>query len=194
MGQYRRLSLEQRRELARRHRRGERAEALAAAYGVSVRSVHRIVAAQTAETARGRDPTVSVSFRAPRSEVAAFEALAAEAGLGRRGSAMRALLRMASGLLTVPPAHLEAAQHAAVSLSRLGVNLNQLARRANAGRIAMTETDRALLRALGREVHALGDELRRARDEALDRRAHARAALARHGAVGGDGGDEGAAE
>ena len=152
MGQYHRLSLEQRRELARRHRRGERAEALAAAYGVSV---HRIVAAQTAETARARDPTVSVSFRAPRSEVAAFKALAAETGLGRRGSAMRALVRMASGLLTVPPTHLEAAQHAAIALSRLGVNLNQLARRANMGRIAITEADRALLRALGREVHAL---------------------------------------
>ena len=188
MGQYHRLSLEQRRELARRHRRGERAEALAAAYGVSV---HRIVAAQTAETARARDPTVSVSFRAPRSEVAAFKALAAETGLGRRGSAMRALVRMASGLLTVPPTHLEAAQHAAIALSRLGVNLNQLARRANMGRIAITEADRALLRALGREVPRAGDELRRARDEALDRQAHARAALARHGAVAGDGGDEG---
>lgn len=189
MGRYRRLTLDQRIELTRRHRRGESAAALAAAYGVSERSVYRTVQARRSETARMRDPTVAVSFRAPRSELDAFEALAAEAGLGRRGSAFRALLRMSTGLLTVPAAQLAQAHHAAIALSSLGINLNQLARAVNRGKLRLDDEDRALLGALAREVEALRRQFQRAHEEAKERQAHARAALARHGAVKGDGGD-----
>ena len=189
MGRYRRLTLDQRIELTRRHRRGESAAALAAAYGVSERSVYRTVRAHTSETARTRDPTVSVAFRAPRSEIEAFEALAAEAGLGRRGSAFRALLRMSTGLLTVPAAQLAEAHHAAIALSSLGINLNQLARAVNRGKLRLNDEDRALLGALAREVEGLRRQFQRAHEEAKERQAHARAALARHGAGKGDGGD-----
>ena len=160
MSRYRRLSLDQRRELARRHRRGERAEALAAAFGVSVRSVHRIAAeARRGETARARDPTASVSFRVPASEVEAFEALAAEAGLGRRGSALRALLRMASGLVEVRGRRSSGGcTRRRCVASRLGINLNQLARavhRASCG--SATRTGRCCV-TLTREVEALRRE------------------------------------
>ena len=192
MGRYRRLTLDQRRELARRHRSGERAEALAAAYGVSERSVYRTVRREGAETARRRDPTVSVSFRAPRSEVEAFEALAAEAGLGRRGSALRALVRMAVGLIEVPGGELDRLHETAVRASRLGVNLNQLTRAVHRGKLRLGDRDRALLGALAREVEGLRREWSAVHEGARARRAYAHAGLAAEGM--GQGADREAAD
>lgn len=188
MSRYRRLSLDQRRELARRHRRGERAEALAAAFGVSVRSAHRIAAGQRGETARARDPAGAVSFRVPASEVEAFEALAAEAGLGRRGPALRALLRMASGLIEPRGDGIGRLHEAAVVASRLGINLNQLARAVHTGKLRLGDEDRALLVTLAREVEALRRAWSAVQEAAAARRGFARRGL--EAAAGPSGGEE----
>ena len=67
------LSVDQQADLARRFRAGEQAEALAERFGVSVRSVYRTARGWQPATAAATDPAMSLSFRAPAAEVAAFE-------------------------------------------------------------------------------------------------------------------------
>lgn len=178
MSAHRKLSVDQRLDLARRFRRGERPEALAEAFGVSLRSVYRTAQKQAVATARAGDPTASLSFRAPASEVAAFDAVAREAGLGRRGSAFRALMRMAAGLVEVEGGQLGRLHEAAVRASRLGVNLNQLTRAVHRGKLRLGDEDRAMLRELTREVEALRREWSAVHEAAQRRRSYAQRSIA----------------
>ena len=153
-----RLTPEQRTTLARRRKGGESVAALAEAYGITPRSVQRTVRRQDATTVAKAEPAVPFAFRAPATEVEAFDAVAREAGLGRRGSAFRALMRMAAGLVDVPGDHLDRLHEATVRVSRLGVNLNQLTRSVHRGKLRLGDEDRALLRGLAREVEGLRRE------------------------------------
>ena len=179
MAPHRKLSIDRRAEMARRFRAGERPEALAEAFGVSVRSVYRAARSRRSATAAKADPTASLSFRAPASEITAFDALAGTAGLGRRGSAFRALLRMAVGLVEVPAGQIDRLHEATVRVSRLGINLNQLARSVHRGKLRLGEEDRALLRGLVREVEGLRRELETLHEGAALRRSYAQRVMAR---------------
>ena len=185
MSAHRKLSVDQNLELARRFRRGERPEVLAQNFGVSVRSVYRTARTARSETARVADPTASMSFRAPASEVAAFDAVAREAGLGRRGSAFRAVLRMAAGLVEVHGDELGRLHEAAVRASRLGINLNQLTRAVHRGKLRLGDEDRALLRGLASEVEALRREWAAVHEAAQRRRSYAQRAMVAEGQEGG---------
>ena len=182
MAPHRKLSIERGEELARRFRAGERPEALAAAFGVSVRSVYRTARSRRRETAAKADPAAPFVFRAPASEIAAFEELARAAGLGRRASAFRAVLRMAAGLVEVPGGDLGRLHEVTVRVSRLGVNLNQLTRSVNRGKLRLGEEDRALLRELAREVEGLRREWGAVHEAAARRRSYAGRIMAREAA------------
>lgn len=176
---HRKLSVDRREELAHRFRAGERPEALAEAFGVSVRSVYRTARNRRSETAAKADPALPFMFRAPASEIAAFDELAVTAGLGRRGSALRALLRMAVGLVEVPAGQIDRLHEATVRVSRLGINLNQLARSVHRGKLRLGEEDRVLLRGLVREVEGLRRELKTLHEGAALRRSYAQRVMAR---------------
>lgn len=168
-----RLTVEERVALARRHRQGESVAALAQAYGVTPRSVQRTIRAQDGATRAKADPAVPFAFRAPMSEIEAFDAVAREAGLGRRASAFRALLRMATGLVEPRGGEIDRLHEAAVVASRLGINLNQLVRSVHRGKLRLGEKDRALLGSLAREVEGLRREWSAVREQAGARRAYA---------------------
>ena len=183
-----RLTPEQRTTLVRRRRGGESVASLAAAYGITPRSVHRTVRRQDATTHAKAEPAVPFAFRAPASEVETFDVLAREAGLGRRASAFRSLLRMAAGLVEVPGGDFDLLHEATVRVSRLGVNLNQLTRSVNRGKLRLGDEDRALLRALTREVEALRREWGAVHEAAARRRSYAERVMAHEAAgQGGDG-------
>ena len=155
---------------------------------MSVRSVYRTARSRRRATAAAADPTVSLSFRAPASEVDAFEKVARGAGLGRRGSAFRSVLRMAVGLVEVPGGDLGRLHEATVRVSRIGVNLNQLTRSVNRGKLRLGEGDRVLLRELAREVEALRREWGAVHEAAARRRCYAERVMACEAAgQGGDG-------
>ena len=187
-----RLTPDQRATLARRQRAGESVSALAAAYGITPRSVQRTIGKQDAATHAKADPAVPFAFRAPASEIEAFDAVAREAGLGRRGSAFRAVLRMAAGLVEVPGAQVDRLHEAAVRASRLGINLNQLTRSVHRGKLRLDDEDRAMLRALTREVDALRREWSAVHEAARRRRSYAMRAMAVEAA--GQGGPGGGSE
>ena len=159
---------------------------MAAAYGITPRSVQRAVRRQDAVTHAKAEPAVPVMFRAPASEVAAFEATARKAGLGRRGSAFRAVLRMAAGLVEVPGDELDRLHEATVRVSRLGMNLNQLTRSVHRGKLRLGDEDRALLQRLAREVEGLRREWGAVHEAAARRRSYAARAMAPRGDGAGD--------
>lgn len=175
---HKRLTALQRAELTRRLRSGEGAAVLAEAYGVSERSIWRAAREVRGVTLRTTDPTRSFSFRASASEVEAFEALAREAGLGRRGTAFRVLLRMASGLVEVAPEEMTAFNVSVITVTRQGALLNQIAKRVNMGQVRLTQEDRVLLRALLTETLEARAEWGRVLEGARARQAYASRGLA----------------
>lgn len=104
-----------------------------------------------ASTAMGKAITVRVSA----AEYGAFEAAIGRAGYKTRSDGLRALVRMATGFLELPAD--EAADLDGISreLHKIGVNINQLARLANSGRLPMTGRQMEEFRALHREVRQL---------------------------------------
>lgn len=124
-GAHQRLTVEARREVLSRFRAGEPAAALAAAYGISP----RVVAA-----------------RLSRAELDAFLGLAEAAGYASRSQALRALIRMANGLVELGPGDMAGMRQAAWVVGKQGVLLNQLARAVHTGKLRLTEKDRGLLR------------------------------------------------
>ena len=176
-----RLTIDQRVALARRHRQGESVAALAEAYGITPRSVQRTLRKQAGATQAKGEPALPITFRAPAPEIHAFDAVAREAGLGRRGSAFRAVLRMAAGLVEVPGDELGRLHEATVRVSRLGINLNQLTRAVHRGKLRLGDEDRALLRGLTAEVEALRREWAAVHEAAQRRRSYAQRAMAAEG-------------
>lgn len=120
-------------------------------------------------------PWRTLSVRVTPEENAAFEALARELGL-TRNKALRRLLRRAAGLLEPDEAMIAAWRDMARQLRGVAVNVNQLARNANAGRIPWTERDRELMRETGRQSATLARALATFADGAARRAEAARAA------------------
>jgi hypothetical protein len=139
------LGIEARNDLARRHREGESAAALARAFGISERHAYRI-ASRNQRAAERAARQVVVTFRAEAEEVAAFMEAASAAGLATRSQAMRALVRMAGGFFEVLPGEFEPLREAAWVTGRCGVLLNQIARNTHRGQLRLTDEDRRLLR------------------------------------------------
>ena len=79
-------------------------------------------------------------------------------------------------------------------VSRLGVNLNQLTRSVNRGKLRLGDADRALLRQLAREVEGLRREWGAVHEAAARRRSYAERALALDAAGQGGEDDRGAEE
>jgi len=117
----------------------------------------------------------TLSARVTPEENAAFEALARELGL-TRNKALRRLLRRAAGFLEPDEAAIGAWRDMARQLRGVAVNVNQLARNANAGKILWTERDRELMRETGRQSATLARALATFADGAARRAEAARAA------------------
>ena len=171
------LTVEQRLELKRRYVAGEDVNALSKAFRVTIRQVYRIVAGQKGDTRTVEKPSVSVSFRAPESEIEAFVDVAKSVGITGRSQAFRSLVRMATGLFELFPNQFEAFNKSAWLIGKEGQLLNQLAKAVHRGKLRLTDEDRALLSKSIDVNLALHSELRAILDEAKTRRGYAIAVL-----------------
>lgn len=144
-GRSKRLKLEQRHELARRYLAGETPKVLAEIYGVSRRHVTRLAKEERGDGLAVRDPSEPVSFRATRSELAAFDAEWQARGFANRSQALHAMLRARCGFLDVHRDQLEgfaAAWRQAQDITDAG---RSLAKAVHRGRLSLTDSDRAVL-------------------------------------------------
>ena len=156
-GRPKRLKLEERIELARRYRLGETPKVLAEAYGISRRHVTRLAKEERGEGVEVRDPSVTVSFRAAQSDVAAFDVEWQARGFGTRSQALQALVRARCGLLDVARCDLESFGET-LSLARDVSDAGRiLAKAVQRGKLTLEPEDRATLVAL----HDLAEETRR---------------------------------
>lgn len=168
-----RLTIEQRQELAQRHAAGEDVRVLSEAFGVSDRQVYRVAAEGQGDT-RGRVlVSKHVTFRAPKEEIDAFLASAGAVGITGKSQAFRALVRMASGLFELFPDQLERFNRSAWLIGKEGQLLNQLARSVHRGKLRLTDEDRVLLAKCLDANTRLYSELRAIVDEAKSRRGYA---------------------
>ena len=144
-GRPRRLTLEARREMLTRFRAGDPAEDLGRDFGITPRSVFRIVREESGDTTAREEAQVVVAARLPQAEVDAFVEATRAAGYRSRSEALRGLVRMALGLVALGPGDMAAMRHAAWIVGKQGVLLNQLARAVHRGKLRLSEADRQLL-------------------------------------------------
>lgn len=169
----RNLTIERRLELAKCYRQGDSANTLSKAFGITIRQVYRIVAEERGDTKAKRDPSRHVTFRAPKSEINAFLAVAMTAGITGPSQAFRVLLRMAQGLFEIFPNQLDEINKTVWLKGKELDLLNQLAKSVHKGKLRLGEEDRALL-ARSIDTNArLHEEWRAVLDDAKTRRGYA---------------------
>ena len=132
----RRLSAEQRAHVARARASGAGTKELAERYGVSEQTIRNIARRVRAERETARVETAMVTARVPVQDIRAFEAALEGLGVRDKSTALRAFVRWPGGFLHVDE-NMEAAIRALLlELTRLGTNINQIARRLNDPRLA----------------------------------------------------------
>ncbi len=139
------LTIEQRIEIARRFQSGEAARDLSEEFGVSVRHISRLAKEEIGEGVAVRDPSEVVTFRAPQSELSAFDAEWQARGFANRSQALKAVVRARCGFMDVTADRLEGfvgAWRQSRDLTDAGMALAKAVRR---GRLVLTDEDRALM-------------------------------------------------
>ncbi|MGC1488587.1 MAG: plasmid mobilization relaxosome protein MobC, partial [Albidovulum sp.] len=96
-----------------------------------------------------------VAARVSPAELQAFDAAIDRAGLRSRSDGLRALVRMASGFLEFSREENVQLDDLTRALGKVGVNINQLARLANSGRLPLNGRQFDELAELGRGIRQL---------------------------------------
>lgn len=160
----RRLSAEQRAQVARARASGAGTKELAEQYGVSEQTIRNIAKRVQVERETARTATAMVAARVPVQDIRAFEAAIGRLRVKDKSTALRAFIRWPAGFFH-PDEDAEAAIRAMLlELTRLGTNINQIARRLNDPRLAPGE--RSLSAKEKDELRALREAMSRA-DSAL---------------------------
>jgi transposase-like protein len=149
------LSVAERSEVLAALKAGASVTSAATRFGIDRATVRRL-----REGAGGADRAVSaasvnVTIWLPTPEVRAFDARRVCLGFGSRSEALRAALRAASGLLEFSRDENAGLDELARQLNRIGVNVNQLARLANSGRLPAGGRQLDVLSEFRREVSQL---------------------------------------
>lgn len=131
MGKHKKLTVDQRRAIVALRAKDVSVIDLAATFGVTRDAIYKILKSDDERKVTEGIRSEVIQVRVSQAEAEAFDAVLAEHGVTNRSHALRSLLKAAQGVFV--PDHLVAQllkeQNAA--LSRLGSNLNQIARRLN---------------------------------------------------------------
>lgn len=151
----RRLTARERADVIGALKAGGSVTAVAAQFGLDRATVRCL-----RDGAEARDPasataTRVVTCRVSVAELSAFEARLPALGLGSRSEGLRAAVRAAGGLLEFSGAEHDRLDALTLALHRLGVNINQLVRLANAGRLPAGSHQLEVLSDLRRDLAQL---------------------------------------
>ncbi len=145
------LSLAQRAEVETLLRTGGKTQAeIARTFGVSRKTISRIANPphERPRAGQGGGAGTSAYLKAP--ERAALDRLIAEHGYRSRSHVLAHLVRSAAGLATMDAESASVFKEIATQLRGIAVNINQMARAANRGKLAWTEADKAEMQDLAR--------------------------------------------
>jgi len=135
MSRARRLTSAERQKLVAEHRKGIGTKALSERFKITERAVRYAVAADEQRKMKvpGKDATIAV--RLDHEAVRSFDVALSRHSFVSRSEALRRIIDAASGYFA-PDDHLaQQVQRMNVELSRLGTNINQIARRLNEARL-----------------------------------------------------------
>lgn len=157
----RRLSAAQRSQVARAKASGASTKELAARYGVTEQTIRNIVRRVRGERETAKIESVVVSARAPVVDVRAFDAAIGRLGVRDRSTALRAFVRWPGGFFHADEDTEAAIRALLLELTRVGTNINQIARRLNDPRLGpeqrgLSAGEKAELRSL-REAMSRAD-------------------------------------
>ena len=168
----RRLTAEQRSKVARSRAAGAGTKELAELYGVSEQTIRNIARRVRFERETAKAETAMVAARVPVEDIRAFDAAIGRLGVKDKSSALRAFIRWPAGFFPADEDTAAAIRGMQVELTRIGTNLNQIARRLNSPMLRPEE--RALSAREKDELRALREAMNRA-DETLRTLAGSRA-------------------
>jgi hypothetical protein len=194
MASRRRLTDQERQQIARERAKGVSVRDLAIALKVSPKTVYNVLSrsrtAKSANDSRTRVLTMRVTDR----DLQGFDAALARRGIAHRSDAMRCLMLAADDLLRPDEGMTDELRGLSAALNRVGNNVNQVARRLNEAklkgeRLPYSAASHAEIRDLAVLVFDMADQIQemfRARRRALDLEVtKALAGLARKGAEHG---------
>lgn len=168
----RRLTAEQRSKVARSRAAGAGTKELAELYGVSEQTIRNIARRVRFERETAKAETAMVAARVPVEDIRAFDATIGRLGVKDKSTALRAFIRWPAGFFPADEDTAAAIRGMQVELTRIGTNLNQIARRLNSPMLRPEE--RALSAREKDELRALREAMNRA-DETLRTLAGSRA-------------------
>lgn len=135
----RRLTAAQRAQIAGAKAGGASTKELASRYGVSEQTIRNIVRRVRSERETAKIESVVVSARVPVADVRAFDAVIGRLGIKDKSTAMRAFIRWPAGFFHADEDTDATIRGMLLELTRLGTNLNQIARRLNDPRLGPGE-------------------------------------------------------
>lgn len=150
-----RLTPDQRAEALRQLKTGGQIKSVAEGLGVSRDTVRKIKNAEIRTGDAVTSAAQPVAARVSPAELQAFDAAIDRAGLRSRSDGLRALVRMAAGFLELSREENTQLDDLTRALGKVGVNINQLARLANSGRLPLNGRQFDELAELGRGIRQL---------------------------------------
>lgn len=151
----RRLKPKERAEAIRRLKAGGQIKSVAEALDVGRETIRKIRDAELHQNAASAGAAQPITVRVAPAEAKAFEAAIGRAGYKNRSDGLRALVRMATGFLELPGDEGVELDALSRELNKIGVNINQMARLANSGRLQMNGRQMEEFRALHSDVKQL---------------------------------------
>lgn len=164
-GKKRRLTAEQRSKVARARAAGTGTKELAALYGVTEQTIRNIARRVRIERETAKTETAMVAARVPVQDIHAFDAAIGRLGVKDKSTALRSFIRWPAGFFQADEDTAAAIRGMQVELTRIGTNLNQIARRLNSPMLrpeerALTAREKDDLRALREAMNRADETLR----------------------------------
>lgn len=131
MAAQRRLTQQQRHEIARKHAEGASVEVLSREFGVTRRSIYYTLKANQDRLVDGHVRSELVNVRVTKAELQTFDAAILDYGISSRADALRRLIHAANGFFVTDVTLAEELSSLSASLNRAGNNVNQIAQRLN---------------------------------------------------------------
>ncbi len=176
MGHSRRLTDQERREIARERAKGVAVRDLAIALKVSPKTVYNVLSHGRSAVSANESRTRVLTMRVTERDLRGFDAALSRRGIAHRSDALRRLMLAADDILRPDEAMTEELRAMSAALNRVGNNVNQVARRLNEAKVRgerppYTATSHAEIRDLAGLVFDMADQIQamfRARRRALD--------------------------
>ena len=176
MGHSRRLTDQERRQIVWERAKGVAVRDLAIALKVSPKTVYNVLSHGRSAVSANDSRTRVLTMRVTERDLRGFDAALSRRGIAHRSDALRCLMLATDDFLRPDEGMTEELRALSAALSRVGNNVNQIARRLNEAklkgeRLPYTAASHAEIRDLAVLVFELADQIQemfRARRRALD--------------------------